>query len=180
MRLRHRLPLVVAVGLAAAFAPAPLPRTGVAEAVVNSFGRGAAGVRQSLLAALPGILQSEQVKGLACLKGERSRANWVAERLRVEEALPVGAVRLRLSGCRPNEALALLSAIVEGYANDRRVRMDVEVREAQFRARRRQILALAAQGGGVAPVLLFEEALERRGGPAVIQRPRLVSAGSAR
>jgi hypothetical protein len=43
MHYRRRLLAVVIGALALGFAPAPPPRTGVAEAVVNSFGSGASG-----------------------------------------------------------------------------------------------------------------------------------------
>src|SRR5262245_41612909 len=104
----HQRLLLVAVGLlACAFAPTPPPRTGVAEAVVNAFGGGANGVRQTLLAALPQLLQSDKVKKLACLKGEKNPARWLDKHLRTEDVAVNGPVRVRLEGCRPNEALAL-------------------------------------------------------------------------
>jgi hypothetical protein len=72
--MRLRLTLVLAGALAVGFAPVPLPKTGVAEAVVASFGAGPSGVRRQLLEALlPAALNSEKVRALAALKGEKSR-----------------------------------------------------------------------------------------------------------
>src|SRR5262245_701542 len=101
-----RMLIVTAAVLASAFSPAPPPKPGVAEAVLGPTRRGAESVRRSLLAALPRALQSEKVKGLSCLKGERTPSSWVEKHLRAEQVAPGGPVRVRLDGCRPNEALA--------------------------------------------------------------------------
>jgi hypothetical protein len=174
MQPRRRLLLAVAGVVACAFAPVPPPRTGVAEAVVNAFGGGAGGVRRTLLDALPRALQSEKVRALACLKGEKSPRDWLGKRLRAEEVAPGGPVRVRVSDCRPNEALALLSALVEAYETNRRVS---RVYEVELLAAVR-LQAQAAQGGGF-PLVLIDEVTRRPDGPAVLQRPKLVS-GTAR
>jgi hypothetical protein len=172
-----RLLLVAAGILACAFAPVPPQRTGTAEAVLNAFGGGRDQVRSTLEAMLPAAVQSEKVRGLACLKGEKVPSEWVRTRLRVEAVAPGGPVRVRLEGGRPNETLALLTALVETYeaAGPRYRNAEVErllvMRIAQARA---------ARAGGV--VLALDDGLlvRRRGGPAVLQRPRLISSGKAR
>jgi len=174
MAPRNRLLLAAGVVLALAFAPVPPPRTGVAEAVVNSFGSGHAGVRQAMQAAVPQLLQADRVKKLACLKGERDPAGWLGKRLRADEVAPGGPVRVRLEGCRPEEALSLLTALVDAYEAGRRVS-----REQELYARQVQAQVLVLQGGNV-PKRLVERAgpTGRRDAPAVLQRAKLV--GSAR
>ena len=82
-----RFLLVVACAFACAFAPAPPPRSGVAEAVVNGFGAGPSGVRRRLLEELlPLALRSSKARALACLRGEKDPAAWLGTRLRAEEA----------------------------------------------------------------------------------------------
>ena len=170
MRYPYRTLLVVPAALALGFAPVPPPRTGVAEAVVNPFGGGAAGVRRTLLAAVPQALQSGRVAKLNCLKGEKNPAEWVGQRLRAEAVSP-GAVRVRLDGCRPNEALALLTALVGAYESGR----------GSARMAEMELLAavrLQGQGGQVAfAVLDVDGSVNRRGGQTVLQRPRIVSTG---
>src|SRR5262245_3630398 len=145
MNTGRRLLLAAGVVLALAFAPVPPPRTGVAEAVVNSFGSGPTGVRQALLAAVPHLLQGDRVNRLPCLKGEADPAGWVGKRLRADEVAPGGPVRLRLEGCRPGEALALLEALVDAYeTGHRRVS-----REQALYARQVQAQVLVLQGGNV-------------------------------
>src|SRR5262245_21617590 len=134
MAPRDRLLLAAGVVLAAGFAPVPPPRTGVAEAVVNSFGSGPTGVRQAVLAAVPQLLQADRVKKLACLKVETDPAAWLSKRLRVEELAPGGPVRLRLDGCRPSEALALLEALVEAYEAGRGVSREQVLYARQLQA----------------------------------------------
>src|SRR5262245_40175857 len=165
MAPRNRLLLAAGVVLAAGFAPVPPPRTGVAEAVVNAFGGGPAGVRQALLAAVPQLLQADRVKKLTCLKGERDRAAWVGKRLRAEEVAPGGPVRIRRDGCRPSEALALLTALVDAYES-RRVVVEYEaLAGGQLQQRVWAARVAQAQGGG-APVVLFERStMVPRGGP---------------
>jgi hypothetical protein len=186
MHPRHLLPLLAAA-LALGFAPVPPPRTGVAEATVNAFGSGANGVRQALLAALPPLLQSGRVKSLTCLKGEKSPAAWLGKRLRVEEVAPGGPVRLRLEGCRPNEALVLLTALVDVYEASGVGRHNRDVAVALlWQAQQVQAAQVAAvwqvQGGNAGVRLLMDSSVSmgRRDGPAVLQRPRLVSDGKAR
>jgi hypothetical protein len=176
----NRLLLVTAVALACAFAPVPPPKTGTAEAVFGTAGGGAQEVRRSLLAELPRALQSEKVKGLSCLRGERSPARWVEKQLRVEEVSPGGPVRVRLGGCRPNEALALLEALVGAYEADHRLYLaDKEERVAVVRLLRLQQMRNAQAAGVV--LALADGSLERRqDGPAVLQRPRLVGTGKPR
>jgi hypothetical protein len=170
---------------ACAFAPAPPPKTGVAEAVLNAFGGGPDQVRSTLEAMLPATLQGEKVRGLACLKGERSPAEWVRKRLRVEEVAPKGPVRVRLGGCRPNEALALLTALVNAYEASRAGRQGDDDRVVLWQVQRVQqaramrLVLVQAQGGN-AGMALFEEASPRRDGPAVLQRPKLVTGGASR
>src|SRR5262245_30909692 len=189
MNLHHcrRLPLVAAVLLALGFAPVPTPRTGVAEAVVNGFGRDADGVRQTLLAALPRMLQSEKVRGLACLRGERNPSEWVGKRLKAEAVAPGGPVRLRLDGCRPSEALALLTALVNAYETGRTTHGEelVMARQVQLRVQlqvlaAQQVRLAAVQPAGNLPVLVIDEGMARPRGQAVIQRPKLVSDGKGR
>lgn len=172
MHQRRCLLLTVASVCACAFAPAPAPRTGVAEAVVNAFGGGPDGVRRSLEELLPAALQSAKVRGLACLRGERSPADWARKRLRVEEVARGGPVRVRLGGCRPEEALALLSALIDAYDAHRR---SARLYEVEFLA----AVRLQAQGGGM---LLhpIDQASRRQEGPAVLRRPGLVSSGRSR
>src|SRR5262245_1056252 len=180
MAPKDRLLLAAGVVLVVGFAPVPPPRTGVAEAVVNAFGSGPTGVRQALLAAVPHVLQGDRVKRLACLKGETDVAAWLGKRLRAEEVAPGGPVRLRLDGCRPKEALALLAALVEAYES-RRVVVEYEaLAGGQLQQRVWAARVAQAQGGG-APVVLFERsAMVPRGGPVVLQRPKLVGSGTAR
>src|SRR5262245_58329871 len=154
MRKCNRLLLAAAVVLAAGFAPIPAPRTGVAEAVVNAFGGGPTGVRQAVLAALPQLLPSERVKKLACLKGEKDPAAWLGKRLRVEEGAPRGPVRLRLDGCRPNEALALLTALVDAY--EARHRAGMHELDERVAGQVRVFRWVAQGGGGIAGITLNE------------------------
>ncbi len=185
MHPRHLLPLLAAA-LALGFAPVPPPRTGVAEATVSAFGSGANGVRQTLLAALPQLLQSGRVKSLACLKGEKSPAAWLGKRLRVEEVGPGGPVRLRLEGCRPNEALVLLTALVDVYEasgvgrHNRDVAVALLWQAQQVQAA--QVRVWQVQGGNAPLRILMDSSVSMGGrdGPAVLQRPRLVSDGKAR
>ncbi len=175
MGKRRCLLLGVAAALACAFAPVPPPRTGTAEAVVNAYGLGANRVRQMMTRALPHLLQSRGAKGMACLKGETNPAAWLGKHLEVKEVAPGGPVRVRLGGCRPEEALALLTALVDNYDRDYGY---ARVAEAE------QILVMRmAQGqiGGNVVVFRDNGRLERRlEGPAVLKRPRLVSTGKAR
>src|SRR5262245_10890110 len=169
MAPRNRLLLAAGVVLAAGFAPVPPPRTGVAEAVVNSFGGGPTGVRQALLASVPHLLQGDRVKRLACLKGEADPAGWLGKRLRADEVAPRGPVRLRLDGCRPSEALALLAALMQAYEDSRRVRRLESLEE---------LLVLQGQA---AHINLNELNLSTAAqGPAVLQRPELVGSGTSR
>ncbi len=163
--------LIVTAALACAFAPVPPPRTGVAEAVFGPTSRGAQEVRRSLLSAMPRALQSEKVKNLSCLKGEKSPTGWVEKHLRAEEASG-GAVRVRLEGCRPNEALALLTALVGAYEAGRRAGFEYEV-----------VTRVQLQGGWARGNIVLNEVNVSAGtqrGPAVLQRPRLVGTGKAR
>jgi hypothetical protein len=170
MRHLYRLLLVTATALACAFAPAPPPKTGVAEAVLNAYGGGPDQVRHTLETMLPATLQGEKVRGLACLKGEKAPSEWVWTRLRVEEVAPKGPVRVRLEGGRPNETLALLTALVNTYEAGRRAS-----REEALYARQLQP-AVAQVGGNALP--LRARGLRRPAGPAVIQRPKLISGAS--
>jgi hypothetical protein len=160
---------------ACAFAPAPPPKTGVAEAVLNAFGGGPDQVQHTLEAMLPAAVQSEKVRGVACLKGEKAPSEWVRTRLRVEAVAPGGPVRVRLEGGRPNEALALLTALVGAYEANRR---DVFV-AGQIEP---QVWGMRVAQGGAIRVVLNERFVStgRQDGPAVIQRPRLVSTGTSR
>jgi hypothetical protein len=173
--------IVTTTLMACAFAPVPPPRTGVAEAVFGPTSRGAQEVRRSLLAALPRALQSEKVRSISCLKGERSPAKWVEKRLRVEEVSPGGRVRVRLDGCRPNEALALLTALVDAYEASRRAGVEYEVVLAGAQLQRRVWAARVAQAqGGRINLNEVNVSVGTQGGPAVLQRPRLVGTGKAR
>jgi hypothetical protein len=161
---------------ACAFAPVPPPKSGVAEAVLNAFGGGPDQVRHTLEAMLPATLQSAKLRGLACLKGEKVPAQWVRKRLRVEAVAPGGPVRVRLGGCRPNEALALLTALVDAYEASGLRNREVELEQlAVVRLRQMQ----AAQVGGIR-VILNERFVStgRQAGPAVLQRPKLSSGAS--
>jgi hypothetical protein len=185
MRHLYRLLLGTATALACAFAPVPPPKTGVAEAVLNAFGGGPDQVRHTLEAMLPATLQGEKVRGLVCLKGEKSPAEWVRKRLRVEEVAPKGPVRVRLEGGRPSEALALLTALVSAYEASRANRQGDDDRVVLWQVQRVQqaramrLVLVQAQGGN-AGVVFFEQASERRDGPAVLQRPKLLSTGTSR
>jgi hypothetical protein len=172
---RNRLLFVAATALACAFAPVPPPRTGVAEAVFSPTGRGTESVRRSLLAALPRALQSEKAQGLNCLKGEANPAEWVGKHLRAEEVTPGGPVRVRLAGCRPSEALSLLTALVAAYESGRRSRgLEEELVAGQLR--QRMVVARGGNGG----VIVTERTVTRRRGAAVLQRPRLIDSGKSR
>jgi hypothetical protein len=175
-----RLLLVTAAALSCAFAPVPPPRTGVAEAVFGPSG-GAQEVRRALLAALPRALQSEKVKGLSCLKGEKNPTGWVEKQLRAEEVAPGGPVRVRLGGCRPNEALALLEALVGAYEVIRRTAVEYEVAVVGAQLRQRAWAARVAQAqGGVVVLNEVNPYTVGWGGPAVLKRPRLVGTGKPR
>ncbi len=176
MLYRNRLLLVAATALACAFAPVPPPRTGVAEALFSPTGRGAESVRRSLLAALPRALQSEKAQGLNCLKGEPNPAEWVGKQLRAEEVTPGGPVRVRLAGCRPSEALALLTALVDAYESGRRSRGLDQEELVAGQLRQRLVVARGGNGG----VIVTERTVTRRRGAAVLQRPRLIDSGKSR
>jgi hypothetical protein len=174
MTMHRRLPpLLVAAALSVAFAPAPPPKTGIAEAVLNAFGGGPDQVRHTLEAMLPATLQSAKLGGLACLKGEGSPAEWVRMRLRVEEVAPKGPVRVRLGGCRPNEALALLTALVQAYEDSRRTSRLESLEELLV------VQGLAARGGRI-NLNELNLSIGRQDGPAVLQRPGLLSTGTSR
>ena len=171
-----RLLLVTAGVLACGFAPAPPPKSGVAEALLNGFGGGPDQVRSTLEAMLPATLQGEKVRGLACLKGERSPAEWVRKRLRVEAVAPGGPVRVRLEGGRPNETLALLTALVDAYEASRRAGVEYDVLAGG------QLQQAWVVQGGPIRVIFKERSLSmgRQSGPAVLQRPGLLSTGTSR
>ncbi len=177
MAQSNRLLLVTAGVLACAFAPVPRPKTGTAEAVFGPTTGGPEAVRRSLLAALPRALQSGKVKGMGCIKGEKDPTEWVSKRLRAEEIAPGGPVRIRLDGCRPSEALALLAALVDAYEAGRAGSQDRDVAVAVW-GQQAQVVRLAQ--GGNAGVVFFTRGAERSDGLAVLQRPRLVSTGKAR
>jgi hypothetical protein len=103
----------------------------------------------------------------------KSPRDWLNKRLRAEEIAPGGPVRLRLDGCRPKEALALLNALVEAYDNNHRAdrAYEVEIRRAK---QQRVWAVLVAQGGGNALILTDILMESRQDAPAVIRRPRLV------
>jgi hypothetical protein len=168
----YRLLLVTAYALACAFAPVPPPKTGIAEAVLNAFGGSPDQVRSTLEAMLPAAVQSEKVRGLACLKGEKAPAEWVRTRLRVEEVAPKGPVRVRLEGGRPNETLALLTALVDAYEAHGRV--------YRYKEQERVAVRLWLAQGVNAGVVCFEETPRRAGEPAVLKRPKLISSGTSR
>jgi hypothetical protein len=168
----YRLLLVTTCALACAFAPVPPPKSGIAEAVLNAYG-GPDQVRHTLEAMLPAAVQSEKVRRLACLKGEKAPAEWVRKRLRVEEVAPKGPVRVRLEGGRSNETLALLTALVDAYEAHGRVFRDKELQE-------RVAVRLWLAQGVNAGVVCFEETPRRPGEPAVLQRPKLISTGTSR
>jgi hypothetical protein len=178
---RHRLPAVVAAIVAFGFAPAPPPRVGVAEAVLNSFGGGGGGVRQTLLAELPGALRLEKVRGLPFVRGEKDPRGWLAGRLRAEEVAPGGPVRVRLGGCRPGEALALLTALVDAYEARHRATIH-DVAElfmvAQWQGQAQLQVQGRVQGGFF--ININAPPAQRADGPAVLQRPKLLSSGTAR
>ncbi len=176
MRHCFRLTLAAVALLAAAFAPVPPPRTGTAEAVVNGFGAGAAGVRRQLLhELLPTAIHQGQLRGLASLKGARNPSEWLGRHLKTEELAPGGPVRVQLSGCSPKEALALLKALTRAYETNRRTRhlYEVELVAAV------QLQIQAQQGAGV-PIMVTMPANRRSEGPAVLQQPKLISEGKAR
>jgi hypothetical protein len=131
--------------------------------------------RRALEAMLPATLQGEKLRGLACLKGEKAPSEWVRTRLRVEEVAPKGPARVRLEGGRPNEALALLTALVDGYEANRRDAFVAGQIEQQVWGMR------VAQGGGIR-VVLNERFVPtgRQAGPAVLQRPKLISSAPSR
>jgi hypothetical protein len=180
MRQVRRSFLALGCALACAFAPVPPPKTGVAEALLNGFGGGPDQVRHTLESMLPATLQSAKVKGLACLRGEKVPAEWVRARLRVEAVAPGGPVRVRLGGCRPDEALALLTALVGAYESNRRAGVEYAVLVGG--QLQQQVWGMqVAQGGGFR-VILNERSLStsRQDGPAVLQRPRLITTGTSR
>jgi len=178
-RLACPLALLVLPAALASAAPAPLPRSGTAEAVLGAPNvRDPEAVRQLFLRQLlPQALRSDQVRRLSCLRGERDPSAWLAGRLHVEADGKRNAVRVRLDGCHPREALALLSALVEGYAAARKLEC-LQLKE--YLARRallRQRLALQGAMAAAAAVqeLRLNEAEAALAVPAVIQAPKLVA-----
>lgn len=176
MQLCHRLLGIAFAVLVLGFAPIPPPRTGIAEAVVLGVGTSPAQLRQQFRDHyLPLVLRTERGKGLACLRGEKMPGVWLATHLKVEEATPAGAVRLRLEGGRPEDVLALLTALVEAYESKHRLTHLRAQEEVLVAAQLRVRVLAAQQAGGIAPVLMATRAMDQQGRAVVLQRPKLVS-----
>jgi hypothetical protein len=167
--------------LALPAAPAPLPKTGVAEAVLGPQGLPLPAARRHLLElAEVEVLYSSKLSQLACLRGEKDPVAWVAARLSVEADPASKGVRVRLGGCQPREALALLSAVVGAYAAEhsrKRDRVERLMKVAREEAAAGGIRAAKAQD-----LLVLYGHLSRRlpAGPAIIRGPKVLAEGHGR
>jgi hypothetical protein len=185
---RHTWALAVALCAPAlgSAAPAPQQRLVTAEAVVapHKANPREAATRLTSATVLEGVVRSQAAARLACLRGEKDPARWLAARLRVSVDDKRDHVVLRLVDCPRSDAIALLTAVVEAYTggsrHDRAVYAAQQQREAQIQF---LIAVQAAQagGGGVPWAAIdtssyYDGSLRGARQGTVIQAPRIVPA----
>jgi hypothetical protein len=114
------LSLALCVPCAAVAAPAPPPRLVTAEAVLKPM-RGNPRESAAVLTSrtiLNAALRSKAAASLGRLRWEKDPVNWVASRLKATVDADRGTVTVRLADCPRQDAVALLSAVVEAYKAD--------------------------------------------------------------
>jgi hypothetical protein len=161
-------------GSVAPGAPAPLPRTWQAEAVLAGSGPASAkslGARLASPAFLAQVLRSPKVRSLACLRGVKDPVAWL--KARIQSDWRQQGVRIRLS-CPSREVLTLLTVIVEQARGSDERRTTALLEEARILAAVRG--GMQAQQAAQVEVLLQLYSAELRG-PTVLQKPQLVRSG---
>src|SRR5262245_6728447 len=178
----RRLAATVLLGvllLQAGAAPAPPSRAATAEAILTLGDANPQQVAKHLRTAdvLRAIVQSPKARQLACLKREKNPETWLAARLDVGVDERRRALTIRVVGCHKNDALPLLSAVLEEVYQGHFCSVMLKV----FKEEQQLLRDQAARGFIVDSQLKQLEieirALESQLKKSLLQPPRLVPNG---